>query len=85
MPNGGCQKCGRPILQGLQPHYCEACLAELGLQYDDDVPKRLDEKRLVIRFYHKREPYYEFTNFAPFPVALGGKAWPTSEHYFQAQ
>jgi formylglycine-generating enzyme required for sulfatase activity len=37
MPNGGCLKCGEPILQGLKPHYCEKCLAELGLAYDDDI------------------------------------------------
>ncbi len=37
MPNGGCLKCGEPILQGLKPHYCERCLAELGLAYDDDI------------------------------------------------
>jgi ribA/ribD-fused uncharacterized protein len=85
MPNGGCLKCGKPIFQGLKPHYCEKCLAGLGLQYDDDVQKRLDELKPVIRFYHKDEPYYEFTNFAPFPIKLSGKVWPTSEHYFQAQ
>jgi ribA/ribD-fused uncharacterized protein len=39
----------------------------------------------VINFYHLEEPYGEFTNFAPFPILLDGKTWPTSEHYFQAQ
>jgi hypothetical protein len=43
MPNGNCFKCGEPILQGLWPHYCERCLAELGLEYDAAVQKRLDE------------------------------------------
>jgi len=43
MPNGNCLKCGKPILQGLTPHYCEECLAELGLKYDDHVQKWLDE------------------------------------------
>lgn len=38
----------------------------------------------VIHFYHKEDPYYEFTNFALFPIRLNGKVWPTSEHYFQA-
>jgi len=85
MPNGDCLKCHAPIFQGLRPHYCEACLAELNLKYDDDVQKRLDEMRPVVRFYHMGEPYYEFTNFAPFPIELGGEVWPTSEHYFQAQ
>ena len=85
MPNGGCLKCHKPILQGLKPHYCAECLAELGLKYDDDVQKLLDELKQVIRFYHKNEPYYEFTIFAPFPIDLDAKNWPTSEHYFQAQ
>jgi len=39
----------------------------------------------VIRFYHKGEPHYEFTNFTAFPIRLKGKTWPTSEHYFQSQ
>lgn len=25
------------------------------------------------------------SNFAPYPIRLGGQLWPTSEHYFQAQ
>lgn len=85
MPNGGCLKCHKPILQGLQPHYCEDCLAELGLKYDDHTQKCLDELKQVIRFYHNGEPYYEFTNFALFRIELDAKSWPTSEHYFQAQ
>jgi predicted NAD-dependent protein-ADP-ribosyltransferase YbiA (DUF1768 family) len=80
MPNGGCLKCHKPIFQGLKPHYCEKCLAELGLTYE-----HLNDLSKVIRFYHKGEPYYEFTNFAPFPIDLDGKSWPTSEHYFQSQ
>jgi ribA/ribD-fused uncharacterized protein len=39
----------------------------------------------VIHFYRVSEQYGEFSNFAPFPITLGGKVWPTSEHYFQAQ
>jgi hypothetical protein len=34
------------ILQGLTPHYCEECLAKLGLTYGDHLQKRLDELRL---------------------------------------
>lgn len=37
-----------------------------------------------IEFYSVNAPYGEFSNFAPFPIRLDGKAWPTSEHYFQA-
>jgi nicotinamidase/pyrazinamidase len=38
-----------------------------------------------IKFYKVGDPYGEFSNFAPFPIELDGKVWPTSEHYFQAQ
>ena len=40
---------------------------------------------MAINFYHVNEPFGEFSNFARFPIRLGGKTWPTSEHYFQAQ
>ena len=39
----------------------------------------------TVNFYHLNEPFGEFSNFAAFPVSLGGRRWPTSEHYFQAQ
>lgn len=38
----------------------------------------------AIRFYSVGEDYGEFSNFAPYPISLDGKRWPTSEHYFQA-
>mmetsp|Transcript_14781 Transcript_14781/g.29925 ORF Transcript_14781/g.29925 Transcript_14781/m.29925 type:complete len:448 (-) Transcript_14781:286-1629(-) len=38
-----------------------------------------------IHFYHRHEPYYEFTNFAAYEIVVDGKRYPTSEHYFQAQ
>jgi N-glycosidase YbiA len=39
----------------------------------------------VIHFYSTRDEYGCFSNFAGYPVVIGGKKWPTSEHYFQAQ
>jgi ribA/ribD-fused uncharacterized protein len=39
----------------------------------------------VIQFYRVGDAYGCFSNFAPFPIELKGKTWPTSEHYFQAQ
>lgn len=39
----------------------------------------------TIRFYSVADEYGEFSNFAPYPIRLDGKTWPTSEHYFQAQ
>jgi N-glycosidase YbiA len=39
----------------------------------------------AINFYSVSDDYGCFSNFAPYPVRLDGKLWPTSEHYFQAQ
>lgn len=39
----------------------------------------------TINFYRRNDEYGDFSNFAPFPITLQGKVWPTSEHYFQAQ
>jgi len=40
---------------------------------------------MPLEFYEMSEPYYAFTNFyAGTPIVIGGKSWPTSEHYFQA-
>lgn len=39
----------------------------------------------VINFYSVSADYGCFSNFAAYPIRLGGKTWPTSEHYFQAQ
>lgn len=39
----------------------------------------------IINFYHISDEFGCFSNFAPYPVRMEGKVWPTSEHYFQAQ
>ncbi len=39
----------------------------------------------TITFYSVGGDYGCFSNFAPYPIVLKGKTWPTSEHYFQAQ
>jgi ribA/ribD-fused uncharacterized protein len=39
----------------------------------------------VINFYRVKEPYGYLSNFAPHPITMDGKLWPTSEHWFQAQ
>jgi hypothetical protein len=46
---------------------------------DANPPK---PKRIL--FYDKDDPYFEFTNFARYPVVWQGKRYPTSEHLFQA-
>lgn len=38
-----------------------------------------------ILFYHRNEDHYGFTNFSPHEVVFNNKAYPTSEHLFQAQ
>ena len=37
-----------------------------------------------VRFYSKATECVSFSNFAWFPIVLGGKAWKTNEHYYQA-
>ncbi|GGE28985.1 hypothetical protein GCM10011571_33910 [Marinithermofilum abyssi] len=38
-----------------------------------------------ITFYRVNDEYGCLSNFAPYPIMLKEKMWPTSEHYFQAQ
>jgi len=33
-----------------------------------------------ILFYRVNEPSGDFSHFAPYPIELKGKVWPTSEH-----
>lgn len=47
-----------------------------------NVPKLAPQ---IIRFYAVVDDYGAFSNFAPYPIVIDGKTWPTSEHYFQAQ
>ena len=42
-----------------------------------------DDRQIL--FYDKLQPYYDFTNFAPYPIVVERVMYPTSEHYFQAQ
>ena len=39
----------------------------------------------VINFYETTGAYGCFSNFSRHPIQIGGRTWPTSEHYFQAQ
>jgi hypothetical protein len=56
-----------------------------GFHYSTSGPLPVPSRpRKEINFYHKGEPYYEFTNFAPYKVTYEGKSYPTSEHLFQA-
>ncbi|MBK8696392.1 MAG: NADAR family protein [Deltaproteobacteria bacterium] len=39
----------------------------------------------TIHFYSVQGDYGALSNFAPYPIVMKGRRWPTSEHYFQAQ
>ncbi len=39
----------------------------------------------TINFYRHWHRYGCFSNFAPYPIAIDAKVWPTVEHFFQAQ
>ncbi|KAI8050844.1 hypothetical protein BDF22DRAFT_622043 [Syncephalis plumigaleata] len=47
--------------------------------------EQLHFENRIINFYHRGEPYYEFTNFYQAPIYIDGYYWKTTEHYFQAQ
>jgi ribA/ribD-fused uncharacterized protein len=38
-----------------------------------------------VHFYAVAKEFGCFSNFAPFPIRLRDRVWPTTEHYFQAQ
>eukprot|EP01012_Entosiphon_sulcatum_P016197 TRINITY_DN21114_c0_g1_i1.p1 TRINITY_DN21114_c0_g1~~TRINITY_DN21114_c0_g1_i1.p1 ORF type:complete len:205 (-),score=18.53 TRINITY_DN21114_c0_g1_i1:64-657(-) len=38
-----------------------------------------------VHFYGQAGPWASFSNFASYPIQLGGLTWATTEHYFQAQ
>ena len=38
----------------------------------------------TVNFYSVSDDFGQFSNFAPFPIALDGERWPTTEHYFQS-
>jgi N-glycosidase YbiA len=42
-------------------------------------------RQSIINFYLTTGEYGCFSNFSRHPIHVGGKTWPTSEHFFQAQ
>jgi N-glycosidase YbiA len=39
----------------------------------------------TILFYGRRLPYFEFSNFAKYPIIIDQKRYETSEHYYQSK
>jgi len=54
---------------------------------DTESPRHttLADEDDAILFHGLHEAYGFCSNFAAYPILLGGKTWPTVEHYFQAQ
>ncbi len=82
---------------GLQTYLIEDGCRGVNLQ-PGDVQRAIEEMRNAgvriidsrdmsgtINFYSVNDEYGCFSNFAPYPIRLDGKNWPTTEHYFQAQ
>jgi ribA/ribD-fused uncharacterized protein len=44
-----------------------------------------EQAKRVVKFYGTGGEYGCFSNFAHYPIRLHGRAWPTVEHFFQAQ
>lgn len=40
---------------------------------------------MAIKFYLRRDPYGEFSNFSRHPITVDGTFYHTSEHYYQSQ
>ncbi len=57
----------------------QTTLAKYAIDYASDARSE------PIKFYHLNKPYGFFSNFAPYPIHLKDRIWPTLEHYFQAQ
>lgn len=39
----------------------------------------------TLNFYEPEDPHGYLSNFAPYPVDIDGRHWPTTEHFYQAQ
>ncbi|KAG7089289.1 hypothetical protein E1B28_010987 [Marasmius oreades] len=85
-----CEACGnRPkfVENGYQHPYCSRTCSRRAKH--QNIPLHVAKAspfagRSTIHFYHKRDPYYGFTNFSPHPVNYNGELYPTSEHLFQS-
>ena len=57
----------------------------VALTGDDFTAAWTDDDAGVIRFRGPSGPYGELSNYAKFPVEIGGLTYPTAEHYVQSQ
>jgi len=73
---------GEWIAEGAEPAFCGRCGESIpwSLRGEDH-----DCLPLPILFYGVASEYGAFSNFAPYPIRIEGRVYPTSEHYFQAE
>lgn len=71
-----------PTVRPQNAEYLKTKKSKLGHQ----LPLEGDEVgNEPIRFYHSDQPWGELSNFSRHAIFLGGRVWPTIEHYYQAQ
>jgi N-glycosidase YbiA len=44
-----------------------------------------DRVKSPVKFYEKKDPYYEFSNYSLYEVSINGKSYPSTEHYYQSK
>ncbi|KAL5516930.1 hypothetical protein EMCRGX_G002381 [Ephydatia muelleri] len=76
----GCTRPRYKDASGTILNYCGRTHAAL-----DQIQRNESKENNEILFYNRGERYFEFTNFAEYPILLDDEEWPTTEHYFQAQ
>jgi len=71
-----------PTVRPENAEYLKTKKAKLGHQLPLEADDQLDG---TIRFYHSDQPWGELSNFSRHAIFVGGRVWPTVEHFYQAQ
>ena len=71
-----------PTIRPENAEYLKTKKAKLGHELPLEADVRLNG---TIRFYHSDQPWGELSNFSRHAVFIGGRMWPTVEHFYQAQ
>jgi len=71
-----------PTVRPENAEYLKTKKVKLGHQLPLEADGRVNG---TIRFYHSDQPWGELSNFSRHAVFIGGRIWPTVEHFYQAQ
>lgn len=71
-----------PTVRPENAEYLKTKIAKLGHQLPLEADGHLNG---TIRFYHSDQPWGELSNFSRHAIFIGGRVWPTVEHFYQAQ